>query len=68
MSALYALLGIAIGVAISEVARRRFANAGKEHRTTPNRGSRGHPAAPPPDDERPAHLCHRFLAQDYYDR
>jgi hypothetical protein len=62
MGALYAVLGLAFGVAIAEAVHWRVGNAGGQFRSTASRGLRCSPTAQSRDS------CYRFTAQDFYDR
>jgi hypothetical protein len=69
MGAVYALLGLVFGVAITEVVRRRKGNASKKPET--GRGPRLPRSFAAPQlmrAQQGSRATSLFLAQDYYDR
>jgi hypothetical protein len=66
MGALYAVLGLVIGIAIDEAFRQRMGSAGRGAEL--DRSPRSPSAKKSRTDVRPSCVCDQFAAQDYYDR
>jgi hypothetical protein len=73
MGALYALLGLVLGVALTEALRGHVGSARRQSTEQPGRGlphyslSR-HSQRRPSPNKRPAQVSEHFIARDYYDR
>lgn len=73
MGALYALLGLVLGVALSEALHGRVGSAPRQSAEQLGRGlahyalSRHFESGPSPNKQ-PGQVSEHFIAQDYYDR